>query len=179
MIKTLNFVVALILMFSSSVRAELDILFVNPSLPNEPFWQSVEEITQSAALQFDTKLSVIYGMGNRIVQLETVKSYLAKNKKPNYAIVLNYPGGSHALMSLLDEHKIKFVTLEQTIFDEEREKIGLAGQHYKHWIGEIYFDNKQVNNLEEVKNNLQKEISAPLQLVDCAVDIRGVYCESA
>lgn len=143
MIKTLNFVVALILMFSSSVRAELDILFVNPSLPNEPFWQSVEEITQSAALQFDTKLSVIYGMGNRIVQLETVKSYLAKNKKPNYAIVLNYPGGSHALMSLLDEHKIKFVTLEQTIFDEEREKIGLAGQHYKHWIGEIYFDNHQ------------------------------------
>ncbi|MFY8352093.1 ABC transporter substrate-binding protein [Pseudoalteromonas sp. SSM20] len=141
MIKALNYLVLLVIFFSSSVRAELDILFVNPSIPNEPFWQSVEEITQSAALQLGTKLDVIYGGGNRIVQLAALKSYLAKNKKPNYAIVLNYPGGSHALMSLLEEEQIKFVTLEQTIFGEERDKIGLAGDKYKYWLGEIYFDN--------------------------------------
>lgn len=174
MIKALSFLGILIIGFSASVRAELDVLFVNPSIPNEPFWQSVEEITQSAALQFDTKLNVIYGMGNRIVQLESVKSYLAKNKKPQYAIVLNYPGGSHALMSLLDEQKIKFVTLEQTIFDEEREKIGVAGERYTHWLGEIYFDNHQAGKQLAKALALLKEGSLPNKQTH-VVAINGHY----
>ncbi len=141
MIRLFKYLMFCIILFSSSVRAELNILFVNPSIPNEPFWQSVEEIAQSAALQLGTKMQVIYGGGNRIVQLEALKQYLAKNPKPDYAVILNYPGGSTASMSLLESQQIKFVTLEQTIFGEEREKIGLAGQKYKHWLGEIYFDN--------------------------------------
>lgn len=137
------FKVLLLLCFCSvfTVRAEPNILFVNPSLPEEPFWLSVEEITVSAAKQLNVPLDVIYGGANRIVQLESLKKYLSENKKPDYAIVLNYPGGASSLMGLLEKEKIRFVTLEQTIFGEERKKIGLARDKYRYWLGEIYFDN--------------------------------------
>ncbi|KPV95012.1 hypothetical protein AN214_02929 [Pseudoalteromonas sp. P1-9] len=82
MIRLFKYLMFCIILFGNSVRAELNILFVNPSIPNEPFWQSVEEIAQSAALQLGTKMQVIYGGGNRIVQLEARSAKTIFSEKP-------------------------------------------------------------------------------------------------
>lgn len=148
----------LLLYFTGSAVAKVNVLFVNPSIPGEPFWQSVEDITRQAAVQLNVNLDVIYGGGNRLVQLERVKAYLDKSSKPDYAIVLNYPGGANALMTLLAQKEINFVTLEQTIFAEERKKIGIARQHYRTWLGEIYFDNQTAGHqLASALNSLKSQ----------------------
>jgi ABC-type sugar transport system substrate-binding protein len=117
------------------------VLFVNPSIPDDPFWNKVQYIAYQAAAQLGIQLTVIYGDGNRFAQLEELKKYLDYRATPDYLILINYPGGAEQSLSLLSKYNIPFITLEQTITGPEQETIGRPGEHYKNWLGEIYHDN--------------------------------------
>ncbi len=120
---------------------QLSVLFVNPSVKTDLFWQKVSKVLHAAAQQHDVNLSSIYGGGNRHIQLAELKHYLQYQTKPDYAILMNYPGGASQSMALLEQHKVKFVTLEETIVGTERDQVGLPQQRYKHWLGEVFHDN--------------------------------------
>lgn len=117
------------------------VLFVNPSVKGEPFWDKVQSIVTVAAQQNNIDLDVIYGEGNRYIQLAELKKYLQYRATPDYVVLLNYPGGAEQSMNLLEQYRVKFLTLEQTIIGEERSAIGDPQQRYKYWLGEIYHDN--------------------------------------
>lgn len=125
----------------------LKVLFINPSELHEPFWEEVEKVSRAAAYDLDIDLKVIYGNANRITQLQAVQEALAVQTLPDYAVIMNYPSGAKQLMDLLEAKKVKFFTLEQTIFGEEKARIGEPGKHYKMWLGEIYHDNKRAGAL--------------------------------
>ena len=96
---------------------------------------------QVAAKQNNVSLTTIYGGGNRHIQLAELKQYLQYNPKPDYAILINYPGGAEQSMSLLEQHKVKFITLEETIVGVERDEVGKPRQRFKYWLGEVFHDN--------------------------------------
>lgn len=121
--------------------SSFSVLLVNPSIPDDPFWNKVHYVAQQAANQLGIQLSMIYGDGNRFAQLEELKKYLDYRATPDYLILINYPGGAEQSLSLLSKYNIPFVTLEQTITGSEKETIGRPGEHYKNWLGEIYHDN--------------------------------------
>ncbi|WP_062567093.1 ABC transporter substrate-binding protein [Pseudoalteromonas arabiensis] len=120
---------------------QFNVLFVNPSIKEEPFWQKVTDVMQAAAKQTNVDLDIIYGGANRHIQLEELKQYLKYNATPDYVVLINYPGGAEQSMSLLEKHKVKFITLEETILGAEREQVGEPKQHFKYWLGEVYHDN--------------------------------------
>ncbi|TQF68149.1 substrate-binding domain-containing protein [Pseudoalteromonas luteoviolacea] len=119
------------------------VLFVNPSLAGEPFWGKVQKITEEACKQLGVNIDVIYGDGNRHIQLAELKKYLDYRASPDYVILMLYPGGAEQTLTMLDNYGIKFITLEQTITGMEKEEIGFPKQRFEHWLGEIYFDNYQ------------------------------------
>ncbi|RZG12597.1 sugar ABC transporter substrate-binding protein [Pseudoalteromonas sp. CO342X] len=129
--------------FSVDAKQSLNVLFVNPSVPGEPFWQRVQGITEAAADQFDIRLDVIYGEGNRIIQLAELKKYLSYRATPDYVILINYPGGAEESLKLLEKYGINHITLEETISGPERLAIGNPKEHYKYWLGEVHHDNDQ------------------------------------
>ncbi|WP_304634017.1 ABC transporter substrate-binding protein [Pseudoalteromonas sp.] len=135
--------IVLILLCSLPLFAveQFSVLFVNPSVKAEPFWQKVTAVMQAAATHSNVKLDIIYGGGNRHIQLEELRHYLKYNATPDYVVLINYPGGAEQSMSLLESHKIKFITLEETILGAERQQIGKPSEHFKYWIGEVYHDN--------------------------------------
>lgn len=141
--------VILVLFFSFNVSAvgAISVLFVNPSIEGEPFWTKVQKIMEVSAAQQNVKLDVIYGEGNRYIQLAELKKYLKYRATPDYVVLLNYPGGAEQSMKLLEDFGVKFITLEQTIIGQERNAIGQPQQIYKNWLGEIYHDNLKAGKL--------------------------------
>ncbi|MCF2856020.1 ABC transporter substrate-binding protein [Pseudoalteromonas sp. SMS1] len=127
----------------SIAKPSFSVLFVNPSLAGEPFWGKVQKITEEASKQLGVNIDVIYGDGNRHIQLAELKKYLDYRASPDYVILMLYPGGAEQTLTMLDNYGIKFITLEQTITGMEKEEIGYPKQRFEHWLGEIYFDNYQ------------------------------------
>jgi len=127
---------------NKSITSRVSILLVNPSIENDPFWHKIELITKHAAHEFNIDLTVIHGHGTRFFQLEELKKYFKENPTPKYVVLVNYPGHAKLTMDFLAGHKVKIITLEQTITDDEKTDIGAPGEKYKNWLGEVYFDNK-------------------------------------
>ncbi len=139
--KQLFVILVLFFSFNTGAVGAISVLFVNPSVEGEPFWTKVQKIMEVSAAQQHVNLDVIYGEGNRYIQLAELNKYLKYRATPDYVVLLNYPGGAEQSMKLLEGFGVKFITLEQTIVAQEREAIGQPQQIYKNWLGEIYHDN--------------------------------------
>ncbi len=139
--KILLLILCLIVSSQAAASNAISVLFVNPSIEGEPFWAKVQAVMEVAAKQNNVKLDVIYGEGNRYIQLAELKKYLQYRATPDYVVLLNYPGGAEQSMSLLEKFNVKFITLEQTITGEERAAILGPQEQFKFWLGEIYHDN--------------------------------------
>ena len=124
-------------------KQPISMLFVNPSLPGEPFWQRVEAITRAAATELGVELEVIYGEGNRIIQLQQLEKYLAYRATPDYVLLINYPSGAEQTLTLLDKYKVKHITLERTLSGPELQAVGKPKQRFPYWLGEIHHNNEQ------------------------------------
>ncbi|MBQ4835089.1 ABC transporter substrate-binding protein [Pseudoalteromonas luteoviolacea] len=142
-IKVVFLLLVMTLSWAPMAKSNFSVLFVNPSLEGEPFWGKVQKITEEAAAQLDINIDVIYGDGNRHIQLAELKKYLDYRASPDYVILMLYPGGAEQTLSMLNNYGIKFITLEQTITGLEKEEIGIPKKRFEHWLGEVYFDNYQ------------------------------------
>lgn len=121
------------------------VLFVSPSHAGDPFFQYVEQYARIASEDLGLELEVIYGDGNRLLQLQQLESYL-KQQQPHYIVVQPYSGGTKALMDLLAGYpQLKVITFERILLASEEMSIGVPGQHYSNWIAEIYFDNARAS----------------------------------
>ncbi|MEO2268534.1 ABC transporter substrate-binding protein [Pseudoalteromonas sp. YIC-656] len=134
------------LAFAPLICAKTSVLLINPSHSDDPFWRKVETFTAYAAQDLEMKFDVIYGDAHREFQQQNLQEYLAKNPAPDYAILINYPGGDGQSMKLLEAHKVFYITLEQTLSEKEREAIGLPGEKLKYWLSELSHDNEQAGS---------------------------------
>jgi len=125
-----------------NIPQKVSVLLVNPSIENDPFWHKIEQITKHAARELSIDLTIIHGHGTRFFQLDELNKYFKENPAPKYVVLVNYPGHAKLTMNLLARHKVKIITLEQTISDDEKTFIGVPGERYKNWIGEVYFNNE-------------------------------------
>ncbi|WP_440057046.1 ABC transporter substrate-binding protein (plasmid) [Pseudoalteromonas sp. T1lg65] len=166
--KRLLLAYAFFLSLSANCYAAIDfnVLLVNPSTTDDPFWGKVQQVTVAAAKQLNVGVSVIYGEGNRHIQLAELRRYLSVNRKPDYVILINYPGGAMQTLQLLESHGVRYLTLEQTLNGTEKQQIGLPGENYKYWLGEVFHDNKRAGYLladallDSVKRQGIKDIKA-------------------
>lgn len=143
----MQFIIRVILLLFVSmtfnVMAKQTVLFVNPSVVDDPFWSKVQTISQNAAKQLGFDLQVIYGEGNRHIQIQELKKYLEYQSKPDYAILILYPGAAEETLKILEQHQVSSITLEETISGDEKKVISEPGQKFKFWLGEVYHDNYQ------------------------------------
>lgn len=121
------------------------VLFVSPSHAGDPFFQHVEQYTRIAAADLGLDLDVLYGEGNRLLQLEQLEDSL-QQYQPDYVVVQPYSGGAKALMDFLARYpSIQVITFERILLSSEEDSIGIPYQHYSNWIAEIYFDNARAS----------------------------------
>ncbi|GEK10486.1 ABC transporter substrate-binding protein [Pseudoalteromonas peptidolytica] len=153
-----------------SAADSINVLFVNPSLPGEPFWHRVQGATEAAAEQLGIRLNVIYGEGNRIIQLSELTKYLNYRATPDYVILINYPGGAEESLRLLEKYEINHITLEQTISGPEKLAIGNPKEIYKYWLGELHHDNDKAGYVLAKQLYLQAKSKGHKEIYPVAIN---------
>jgi ABC-type sugar transport system substrate-binding protein len=158
----------------------LNIVFVTPTFPGNPFWDRVTAVAVACADNLDVNLSIVYGKDNRIQQFNAVKNITQSQTKPDYVIFSPYEGTATGAFSLLDNAEIPFVTLEKTLSESDVRQIGSPGQKYGYWLGEIFHNNKHAGKLlaDELINQL-KVRDKPKNTTINSVGIAGSQSEES
>ena len=123
------------------VSFAVNVTFLNPATPSHEFWQRVTTITEMAANDLNMNLTVDYGNDNRVDSLAKLSEITSKEKKPDYLLFMPYTGNALQSFQMLEDAKIKFYSLERSIPQTERERLGEPGGRFKYWLGEVYHDN--------------------------------------
>ena len=128
--------------FTGNLFAEnLKITFIVPDENGSVFWQMVTENSKAAAKTLGIDLEIIHSDNNRFTYKAKLEKIVQRMRKPDYIILRPFQGTVEGTFNLLEKNKIPFVTLERAFFDLESENLGAPKQKYKHWIGQIIYDN--------------------------------------
>jgi ABC-type sugar transport system substrate-binding protein len=129
-----------VFLMGNAYAENLKVIFLIPDENGPSFWQMVTGNSQAAAKTLGVDLEVIYSANNRFEHKLQIDKIVQRKRKPDYIIFRPFQGTVKKSFTLLDQNKIPFVTLERSFFNVESEEIGEPRQKYKHWIGQIVYD---------------------------------------
>lgn len=125
----------------------IDVVFIDPTIDNSPFWKQVIDVAEPAAKNLNIQLKIYNSGGHRLYQKKTINQIINQKNKPDYLIFLPFDGTVVDTFTKLEQAKIPFITLERPIFSDVQELLGQPRGKYKFWLGEIYHDNKSAGQL--------------------------------
>lgn len=146
--KKIIFLSFLLLLFQHASASPINVVLVSPSSQGDIFWSQVTEITKASAEDLNVNLKVHHNIGNRVLLDELLSKIIASPTKPDYIIFLPFGGNIERTFSTLEQAKISFVTIERTYEQHLHIKsIGKPLGKFKHWVGEVFFDNFKAGEL--------------------------------
>ena len=128
------------LMFPNLTNAETKVTFIVPDVQGPIFWQLVAQTSIAAANDLNIDLDIIYSNNDRFALIEKINQIIAQENKPDYIVLRPLSGNTKSVFSLLEQSKIKFITIEQSIDREKYKSLAVPRQYYKYWLGHIYYD---------------------------------------
>jgi ABC-type sugar transport system substrate-binding protein len=134
------------LLFSQFALA-IKVIMIIPDKEGTAFWDMVYQASAASAKSLGVQLEVIYGGGNRFSTLEIIEDIIAQPTKPDYLIFRPYHGNTANVFDIIEAYGIEFITLEQAFSDKNATELLKPKQKYKHWIGEVVFDNTKGGEL--------------------------------
>jgi len=127
-------------MFSHLSTADTKVTFIVPDVKGPVFWKLVADTSLAAANDLNIDLEIIYSNSNRFALLETISQIIKQENKPDYIVLRPFSGNTKNIFTLLEQSKIKFITIEQSIERSQYKKLGVPRQHFKYWLGHIFYD---------------------------------------
>lgn len=134
------FAVVIVLLFSHITFAT-NVILIIPDAKGPAFWNIVHQVSAASADSLDIHLEVIYGGSNRFSTFDIIEDIVARPIKPDYLIFRPFHGNAASVFDLIEAKSILFVTLEQAFSGKEALELQRPKQKYKHWIGEVAYDN--------------------------------------
>jgi ABC-type sugar transport system substrate-binding protein len=132
------------LVFSQfTFASQLSVAVILPDDEDNPFWKLVADVGQSAADSLDIELELMNHAGDRFSSKTLVDELTQRKNKPDYLVFFPFLGDAAVVFAQLETAKIKFVSLEQTFGQD----VGKPQEKYKHWLGQINYDNKAAGEL--------------------------------
>lgn len=101
----------------------------------------VADVAASASQDLGAELEIINSDSNRFASKKVIESIVQRVNKPDYLVFRPFQGNAREIFDLLERNQIPFVTLEQAFEENEIAEIGLPGQKYHYWLGQINYDN--------------------------------------
>lgn len=129
------------------VQKKPSIALILPQAAEHSFWRIVEDVAYTVAADLGINIQTYTSIESRFSLLSTVEHLLRQDNKPDYVIIRPYQGNARALFDLLHQANVKFITLEDTDFDNQDGIIQYPTESYPNWIGEVVYDNQQGSQL--------------------------------
>jgi ABC-type sugar transport system substrate-binding protein len=120
---------------------KLHVSFLVPDEKGAPFWDLVTGFADRVAEDLDVELEVVNSSANRFASKLAIEKIANRDHKPDYIIFRPFQGNATKIFELLESQEIPFVTLEQAFKGNEALRLGLPGQKYQYWLGQINYDN--------------------------------------
>jgi ABC-type sugar transport system substrate-binding protein len=140
-LKSVKIFFAVMFLLFSQISFATKVIFIIPDEKGPAFWRMVHDVSAAAAKSLGVQLEVIYGGANRFATLEIIEGIVARPIKPDYLIFRPFHGNAESIFDLIEARGILFVTLEQAFSRKEALQLQRPKQKYKHWIGEVAYDN--------------------------------------
>lgn len=125
-------------LFNSVAFAQkMTVAFINPTSPEEPFWDMFTGFMVSVANDLDIHLDIHYSDGNRFKSLDIVKNIVESDTKPDY-LVFNFQAqtGAH-ILALAEKAGIPSFSINTDVPESEKDQTGLPRGKFKNWLGHM------------------------------------------
>ncbi|MDX5297447.1 MAG: hypothetical protein LPK85_00700, partial [Gammaproteobacteria bacterium] len=78
--------------YAASPASSINVTFVNPDKPGNPFWDLVTDFMKAAADSLDIELQVIYGDADRYVTTSKAIAAIQASPPPDYLVFMYQKG---------------------------------------------------------------------------------------
>lgn len=135
----ITFICAAVLSMTGSYgwATAMSVVFINPGLPDEPFWRSVTRFMQPAAQQLDIQLEVLYADRNHAKMIDLARQVTQRAVKPDYLVLVNEKMAGGAMLKMAEQAQIKTLFAFSTFEGEQIAEFGSPRGKYPHWLGSI------------------------------------------
>ncbi len=125
--------VAFTVLFSSYNYAKTSVLFINPGLPQESFWGSVDSYLNEAAVQLDVELEIYHARRDHISAIDFLHRRLTVKPLPDYIILVNEKGVGAQMLDVLHGYPV-FVTFVLNDLSQAEKKRVLKDTHWQTFL---------------------------------------------
>ncbi|MFT2090522.1 ABC transporter substrate-binding protein [Paraglaciecola sp. 2405UD69-4] len=139
--KHIKILISVLIMLVSQQVYATTITMVIPDKQGWVFWELVNQVSEAVAKSLDVELKIVTGGEDRFATLAIIEKITSSKTKPDYLIFRPFNGNAITIFDKIEASGIKFVTLESVVYGDEALTIQRPKQKYKHWIGEVAFDN--------------------------------------
>ncbi|WP_133468601.1 ABC transporter substrate-binding protein [Paraglaciecola marina] len=139
----MKIVLSLIILFISQYSYAMKVVMVVPVKKHDVFWETVHQVSVVSAKSLGVELEVVSGGVDRFSTLELIDKITSRQDKPDYIIFRPFHGNAIPTFNKIEASGISFITLEQPVYGDEALQIKKPQQKYKHWIGEVVYNNNK------------------------------------
>ena len=152
-------------------KEKIQVTFINPDKPGNPFWDRVTSFMQAAANDLGIQLNVHYGNKNRFQVTKFAKESVQSSSKPDYLIYLYQRRQGIQILSAAEVAKVRSFIFNTDIPFDERSVVKEPREKFSYWIGHMFPDDVQagydlaIKLIEESRKNAKLGEDGNIQVV--------------
>jgi ABC-type sugar transport system substrate-binding protein len=126
--------------FFAPVAHALNVVLLIPAEKQNPFWSLVAKNSEVAAKQFDINLSTYYidDLIDRFTHYDIAKKIITKSPTEiDYFITSLHVNKTQELLTLMDDAKIKFISIVNDPLASATQQVGNPREFYPYWLGQV------------------------------------------
>lgn len=126
--------------YAASPASSINVTFVNPDKPGNPFWDLVTDFMKAAADSLDIELQVIYGDADRYVTTSKAIAAIQASPPPDYLVFMYQKGQGYQILEAAEKQQVHTFIINTDIPEAERARVGYPRERYKFWLGHMFPD---------------------------------------
>lgn len=141
------FLLLISLHIAPAYAEKMEITFINPSYPEDPFWSLMTNIMRLAAADLDIQLTVHYAKRNRFTSLSLAEEIVTSTNKPDYLVFHFQAQVGAKMLAAAEKAKVYSLVINTKVAESEKQEIGEPRGKFKYWLGHIVPNDFQAGQL--------------------------------
>ncbi len=153
--------------------SQIQVVFLNPDHENGEFFGPLTRFMQSAAINLNIELEVLFADFNRFKMQENATLLLQRKALPDYLILVNEWNTAPPIMQQADKLGVKTLLFNEGLEENDKQLFLTGPNPLKNWIGEVIPNDFQAGWLL-AKTLIDKAQSKQLYDEDGQIHIIGI-----
>lgn len=127
--------------------ANYNVVFINPSIIENPFWDNASLFMQHVATDLDIDLEII-DVNSRYDSVKVAEEISQREKKPDAVVYIFFHRASAPILEIFEKAKINSFIFNTDIPAQEAKQVGRPREKFKYWIGHMLPDDEMAGYMQ-------------------------------